>query len=803
MKQFILILANILFFTFPSLSQNNLRIYQSHTWQNQILSINTNEGILTLRPFTDQIIEVAFEKTRGQNPDSSHAVVLQPQTIEASLIEENTLLRLNTPSLSAVVYKNPCKIAFLYKGEVVAEEAQGFFEEDSLKGFTFQLEPTEKLFGTGERALPLNRRGYRLELYNKAHYAYEDYSLLMNYNIPLVMSSKKYLIYFDNAPRGFIDLGKTDPSKLRFESIGGKMTYYLIAGKNFYEITDAYTDLTGKQPLPPRWVLGNFASRYGYRSEAQTREIVAKFPAQDFPLDAVVLDHFWYGEGEIKKSVAMGDLDWYRPKWQTGEQMIKDFLVKGIKTVPITQPFVLTNSKNFEYLSKNKLLATNAQGETAIIPDFYFGRTGLLDIFKPAAQEWFWQQYKRLTLQGVAGWWGDLGEPEMHPAEIRHIAGTADEVHNIYGHYWAKMIYKGYERDFPTQRPFILMRGGFAGSQHYGLIPWSGDVSRSWGGFQSQPALAMSLGLAGLAYMHSDLGGFAGDTPNHELYGRWLQYGVFQPIYRPHAQEAVPAEPVFYSDSTQQIVRKFINLRYELLPYHYTMAFQNHTEGKPLMRPIFFEESGGEEDTFEINDTYFWGDALLVAPIFEAGQQTRRVYLPKNQQWFDFWTKQRYEGGQWITLRTQAETIPVFVRAGAFIPKVPVFENTEEFTSKVMTLELYLSKGIGKAQSICYEDDGKTAKAYEQNQYELWKMDYQKTSKGGQISLQKGNTSYSNAPQVRNITFKVFGVEEAPKKTIVNGKKIAKSKFTYDATTQTFTFEANWSSKRVLRVAWQ
>ncbi len=802
MKYFISVLLCFIGFCSLGLAQNNQRIYQSHTWKNQILQVKSNDGLLSIRPFSDKIIEVSFEKNGFTNPDSSHAVVMQPQNAGAEMTENRTTIMLNTSGIRLQMSKEDCSIRFSYKYNSLTSAAQaGFFDEDSLQGFSFQLGTKEKLYGTGERALPLSRRGYRLELYNRPHYGYEAHSELMNYNIPMVMSSKKYLIYFDNAPKGFIDLGKTDPNTLRFETTGGKMTYYLVAGDDFYQILDAYTDLTGKQPLPPRWVLGNFASRYGYRTEAQAREILAKFPEEDFPVDAIILDHYWYGKGEIKKSVAMGDLDWYAPSWPDGEGMVRDFLKKGVKTVLISQPFVLSNSKNFEYLSENKLLALDDSGKTSIIPDFYFGAAGLIDIFKPKAQDWLWQQYKRLALQGVAGSWGDLGEPEMHPTGMRHIAGKAEDVHNIYGHYWAKTIFEGYKNDFPALRPFILMRGGFAGSQRFGLIPWSGDVSRSWGGLQAQPALALNMGLAGLAYMHSDLGGFAGDKPNEELYGRWLQYGVFQPVYRPHMQDAVPAEPVFYEDSIQQIVRKSIKLRYELLPYHYTMAFQNHTEGKPLMRPLFFEDTSHEE-VLEIGDTYLWGDAFLVAPILEAGQKEREIYLPKNATWYDYWSKKRYEGGQWMTIPTQAENIPVFAKAGAFIPKVAATQNTEEYSSAKMSIEFYLSPNIYEAYSVVYEDDGKTRQAFEKGLYELWKLAYQKNKYFQKITIQKDANTYENAPQYREITLQIFGANLAPKKVMVNQKRIPKSGYRYNATTGELEIKTTWNSQNTLEIVW-
>ena len=678
-------------FTYPTLAQNASRKYQSHTWKKNVLTIRTNDGKLTLRAFNDYVVKVAFEKTGFQNPDTSHAVSLQPQRVNVSLLETLKKIVMGTEVLKVEITKDPLQVIFYKRKQRLTSEAAGYFEKKdslNLRGFAFNLDKTESLFGTGERALPLNRRGYRLELYNKAHYGYSNESTLMGYNIPLVLSSKKYAIYFDNAPKGYIDLGKTNPNQLTFESIGGNMTYYFIAAESLPRVIEEYTLLTGRQPLPPRWVFGNIATRYGYHNEAEVRKVVKAYKKQDFPLDAVILDHYWYGEGEIKKSVAMGDLDWYKPNWPSGAGLVKDLKKQNIQTVLITQPFILTNSKNFEFTSVNKLLATDVQHKTYVIPEFYFGKTGILDIFQPATQKWFWSKYKRHIETGISGWWGDLGEPEMHPSGIRHTQGKADDLHNVFGHYWAKMLSDNYKKEYPRVRPLILMRAGFAGSQRFGLIPWSGDVSRTWGGLQSQIPLALNMSLAGLAYMHSDLGGFAGGKLSPELYTRWLQYGVFQPVYRPHSQEQVPSEPIYYADSTQQIVRKFIKLRYQMLPYNYTLAYQNAMRGTPLMRPLFFLEPDNEA-LYKESKSYLWGNAFLVAPVLQKGQKTVKVYFPKGHTWFDFWSEKSYSGGTTATIPITLDKIPVFVRGGAFVPMVRPNNNTSAYSSKDFILHYY------------------------------------------------------------------------------------------------------------------
>lgn len=789
------VFAFLLFSAQKSQAQNAQRQYQSHTWKKNQLIVQTSDGRLQLKALNDHIIKVSFEPEGSPNPDSSHAVVMRSQKIKTTRAESANLVAMTTQKMRVVVQKSPFQVIFYRGNQKLSSEAEGYQEVNQYKGFAFNLDAKERLYGTGERALPLDRRGYRLELYNKAHYAYSNESKLMGYNIPLVLSSKKYAIYFDNAPKGFIDLGKTRPNVLSFESTGGNMTYYFITGESMQKVVQHYTALTGRQPLPPRWAFGNIATRYGYRSEAEVRKVVKEFQQKDFPLDAVILDHYWYGKGEIKKSVAMGDLDWYAPNWPNGAGLVKDLQQQNIQTVLITQPFILTNSKNFDYTSKKGLLAKDKQGKTFVIPDFYFGQTGILDIFKPTTRRWFWAQYKKHIDTGVHGWWGDLGEPEMHPSGVRHSQGKADDLHNVFGHYWAKLIAEGYQKEFPRVRPFILMRAGFAGSQRFGLIPWSGDVSRTWEGLQSQIPLALNMSLAGLAYMHSDLGGFAGGELSPELYTRWLQYGVFQPIYRPHSQEQVPSEPVYYEEKVQNIVRRFIKLRYQLLPYNYTLAYQNATKGMPMMRPLFFLEPDNPA-LYNESKSYLWGDNFLIAPVLQKGQKTVKVYFPKGYTWIDFWSDKVYKGGTTTDISLTQDKIPVFVRGGAFIPMTSPINNTNEYNTKNLTVHYYYDDRLtGEQEGLMYEDNGTDAKALERKKYELLEFEAEQEGDLYEMEFEKSKTSYKGAPKQRMVTLVIHNKKFS---TVAKVEKIDKKslKLSYDATKNQTTITFVWKKRK-------
>jgi oligosaccharide 4-alpha-D-glucosyltransferase len=223
-------------------------------------------------------------------------------------------------------------------------------------------------YGGGARALGMNRRGHRLRLYNQAHYGYGTYSELLNYSLPLFLSSKKYAVLFDNASAGFLDLDSKKDHSINYETVGGTMNYHVIAGDDWYNLVEQYTKLTGRQPLPPRWAFGNFSSRFGYHSQKETEATIAKYFEDEIPVDAVILDIYWFGK-EVKGT--MGNLEWDRDSFPNPEKMIADFKKKGVNTILITEPFVLTNSNRWDEAVKEKVLAVDSTGKPYRY-DFFF-----------------------------------------------------------------------------------------------------------------------------------------------------------------------------------------------------------------------------------------------------------------------------------------------------------------------------------------------------------------------------------------------------------------------------------------------
>ena len=461
MKKILILLIPIF-----SFAQNANRKFETFKETNNSIEINVSDGQYILKTYSDKIIETTFlPKGEVFNP-ISHAVILNPKNGIFKVSDSGNIINISTSGLIVNIQKSPFKISYLYKGKELLSEKTGYIKKDSTEILDFNLDKTEILYGGGSRAIGMNRRGKRLQLYNRAQYGYETRAELMNFTLPIVMSSKIYAVHFDNAPIGYLDLDSKKDNSLQYETISGRKTYQIIAGDSWQDLISSYTDLTGKQPLPARWTLGNFSSRFGYHSQEEVEKTIRKFNEENIPVDAIILDLYWFGK-TIKGT--MGNLDWDKDNFPNPNKMIADLNEKNIKTVLITEPFVLSTSSKWQEAVDKKVLAVDKSGNPAKF-DFYFGNTGIIDVWKPEAKTWFWNIYKNLINQGVGGLWGDLGEPEVFPSKAITAAGTADEVHNIYGHNWAKLIHDGYKTDFPKVRPFILMRAGSSGSQRFGMI---------------------------------------------------------------------------------------------------------------------------------------------------------------------------------------------------------------------------------------------------------------------------------------------------------------------------------------------
>jgi oligosaccharide 4-alpha-D-glucosyltransferase len=709
---------------------------------------------------------------------------------------DGRLLGDTEPDMVVLVQKSPLRVSILHGNDTLVAEATGAFRRVAQTpastgtsvaaatfapggvGVRFRLAPGERLYGTGSRALPLNRRGYRLELYNQAHYASQNGEPNLNITLPTVLSSRGYMLFFDNYAAGYLDLGKTDKNVLEYGGEGLKsLSYFVITGRDQAEILDRYTALTGRQPLPPRWALGLIQSRFGYKSDAEMQQVTNRMRRENFPLDALVLDLYWFG-GTKKQ----GDFAWEPTGFPDPAGMMDRLKQQGVKTILISEPYVMRTSRNDSLVRTQGLVGTDAAGRPFTVGSFWAGPASILDVFKPQARNWLWSNYRRLHNQGVAGWWSDLGEPENHPVAMQHAWGPTRAVHNAYGQVWAGIFRDNYAREFPEERVFNLARSGWAGLQRNGVFPWSGDINRSWSGFQAQVPVMLGMGQGGVGYMHSDAGGFCAGGIDPELYTRWLQMASLCPILRPHG-EGVPPEPYFYPEPYKSAVRAATHLRYELLPYLYTLAWQNTTTGAPLVRSLDFGSQysvAGSQTTYSEyptsnadyqNTQYLLGPNLLVAPVLHPSQRQRNVALPTGN-WVDFYSNQTYAGNQTVAVPAPLAHTPLLVRAGALLPMTAYRPSTDQFRADTLRLRYYPDAGTPNSSFTMYEDDGHSAQALEKSAFDLlaWRghFDTAQTT----VELHATGGRYAGQPARRTVQLEVARVEAAPTAVLLDGQPL-------------------------------
>lgn len=636
----------------------------------------------------------------------------------------------------------------------------------------------ESFYGAGERGYSLNLAADTLVMFNRQNYGYtagEERIKQMNITMPLLISSKGYAIVFDDYAAATL----TTSNPLTYTTEAGKpVDYYFISGitgddrqARIDNVLSRLTTLTGRQELPPLWSLGYITSKYGYRTEAETRGVIDSLQRAGYPVDGIVLDLYWYG-----KEQDMGRLAWEPEQWPDPTRMLADLKEKGVHMVAISQPFVLKNGKaldNFNFMNDRRMFGRDSLGNTHEVT-IWVGEGGMFDMSNPDTRAWLRQRYKELTDSGMTGWWGDLGEPEAHPATMRHANGlTARQYHNYYGNDWSSIVYNLFAEEYPETRLMALMRGGTTGLQRYSVFPWSTDVSRSWGGLQPQIKIMLNAGLSGLGYMSHDVGGFAIDKEHPydpELYVRWLQLGLFSPVLRTHSQEF--AEPYLYTDQ-QDIVLPLVRERYRWLPYNYTLAYENATKGLPLVRPVgFYEADPAATDT--IVDEYLWGRNVLVAPVLTPATDSREVYFPEpGTSWVDINNPARvYAGGSRATVDAPLSVLPLFARAGALIATADYkMENVGDYTPARYTINYYPGKGDSESQAVIFEDDRQSRSSLGKNNYALLTVEADNQPKYATLTV-TAEGKYPGMPEARDLTFVVHGIDKAPRSVTANGSQV-------------------------------
>ncbi len=584
-----------------------------------------------------------------------------------------------------------------------------------------KLEDDMYFYGFGEKTGHLNKKNCHYLNWNTDDPSPhgETYEKLYK-SIPFFINLRKenaFGIFFDNTFETHFDLGKENSKYYYFAAIDGNIDYYFIYGPSVKNVLKGYTYLTGTTPLPQMWTLGYQQCRWAYCPEENVMEISKKFREKEIPCDCIYLD--------IEYMNGFRVFTWDDKKFPNPKRMIKKLNEDGFKLVTIIDPGVKVD-KDYNIFNeglKKGYFATNKDGivHTGWV---WPGHSVFPDFINKEVRNWWAENQKILTDIGVSGIWNDMNEPANLGVELPlDLKFNNDgeivehkEVHNVYGHMMDKATYEGIKKS-TNKRPFVVTRACYAGTQKYSTA-WTGDNQSTWEHLRMSVPMLMNLGISGMAFCGTDVGGFGYDT-TPELLSRWVQVGTFTPLFRNHTTiYSRDQEPWAFDKTTEEINKKYIKLRYKLIPYIYDLFKECEDKGLPIIRPLLLHYQN-DIDTYEINDQFMFGEKIMVAPILEQGKKARMVYLPKGSNWVDYWNKKKFKGGQYIIKETPLDVCPIYIKEGSIIPNYPSINYIGEKEIDELTLDIYPYESNFKYTH--YQDNGEDFK-YKDGEYNLYEF---------------------------------------------------------------------------------
>jgi alpha-glucosidase len=691
--------------------------------QGNALRFENAQAIAVVTALSPDIIRVRVTPGRSEMRDHSYAVINRdfgdPGATIAVAAGRSTI---STSDLDVSVQHAPFRIAFK------TAAGQSLDEDDALRGTAIsgaairvakRLRDDEHIYALGEKNGPLDKRGWKLggysfTMWNSDTFGYDSSTDPIYVAVPFYIVLRHgvaFGVFLDNTFRSNFDIGHQTEGVLSFGADGGALDYYFIYGPDPKQVIQRYTALTGRMPLPPLWSLGYHQCRYSYYPERKVRFIAENFRVRQIPADTIWLDIHYQDNYK--------PFTWDRERFPDPPRMIADLRKEGFRIVTIVDPHPKKELgyKPYDSGLAGDYLVKNPDGsiyEAPVWPSQAEKNPGLSvfpDFSKPAARAWWGSLYADFLNMGVAGIWNDMNEPAIFdvpsgtmPLDVRHDNEGAPsdhrEIHNVYGMLMSRSTYEGLLKLRPNERPFILSRASFAGGQRYTAL-WPGDNTSNWAHLRQSIPTLLGLGLSGFPFVGSDIGGF-NEAPTAELFTRWLQLGVFYPFMRDHTMFGSPdQEPWSFGPQHEALNRRAIELRYELLPYIYSVMREAADTGIPAMRPLMLEYPQ-DERTYNIDDEFLFGSDLLIAPVLLEEAMQRGVYLPAGD-WYDYWTGQHFDGGKWIAVPVTMASIPIYVRAGALIFTQPVVQHTGEMPGQPLKVLVF---GNGPSERTLYEDAG-------------------------------------------------------------------------------------------------
>ncbi|MEN9225115.1 MAG: glycoside hydrolase family 31 protein, partial [Thermostichus sp. DRC_bins_24] len=678
-----------------------------------------SRGCWSVQVLTPRLVRLRFSPTGDWLPRRSWDVALADEEwpeVPFQLQESPTQIQLSTALVHVHIDRDPIRFHF--------QDPQGqSFCADTSAGLSWgpegihlhkHLHPEDQVYGLGERAGLLNKRGRRYSHWTRDCWNYDAHSDNLYQAIPWALFLRPglcYGLFLHCTHWSQFDLGQTDPEQLAIEVHAPELDHYLIYGPTPDLVLNTYTQLTGRTPLPPLWALGYQQCRWSYHSAAQVEAVAQQFRQRRIPCDVIYFDIDYMRGYRV--------FTWDPLRFPDPKALITRLNQAGFQVVTIVDPGVKfdpeANYPIFDQGLAQDFFIRRADGH--LFHGYVWpGKTLFPDFQRPEVRQWWGDWQRVLTEVGVAGIWNDMNEPALNDrpfgdggqiVDIPHDAPqgspwertTHAETHNLYGLMMARASREGLERLNPHQRPFVLTRSGFAGIQRWSAV-WTGDNQSSWEHLEMSLPMLCNLGLSGVSFVGADIGGFGGNA-GPELFARWMQLGILYPLMRGHtAMGTRPHEPWSFGPEIEAICRQAIELRYRLLPYLYSLFWESSQTGSPILRPLLYEFPT-DPQTYDCSDQAMLGSALLAAPVLRPGIRYRAVYLPEGT-WFDWWTGQRHRGPTHILAEAPLDRLPLFARAGSIVPLAPVFPSTALAHWDPLTLRLY----PGDGSFTLYEDQG-------------------------------------------------------------------------------------------------
>jgi len=599
-------------------------------------------------------------------------------------------------------------------------------------GASFVSPDDEHYYGLGQNQEGyLDHRGRRVECWHN-YTATAAPSIC----VPFMVTNYGYGIVWDNPSRTTIEPGFNQQTRWTSE-VGNRVSFFVIAGKNYDEIYSGYRLLTGATPMLPKAAYGFVQCKQRYLTQEEMLNVAKGYRERHLPLDVLVLDWFYYSK--------MGQMDFVPQRFPDPAAMNKQLHDMGIQTMISVWPRFTKESRYYDTILKNGWFEHLADGTpTNGLP---YDRAGSdIDTSNPEAAKWYWGIIRdNIISKGFDSIWADETEPDLPPNGSYFYAGPGTEYFNIYPLVHTAALYDGFRQDV-KHRALILSRDAYLGSQRNGTMVWSSDIFPDWDAYRRQIPTGLNFTASGMAYWTNDVGGWQYLPGEHhpknqplldpsdarenvggyddypELYTRWFEYGTFLPIMRTHGSRKWN-EVWSYGKQAEPILEKYLKLRYELMPYIYSLGYNTYKTGAPFMRALFMDFPS-DPNVANIGDEYMFGPAFLVAPVTEQGVTIKNVYLPAGSDWYNYWTNERYHGGQIAKVDAPIDVIPLFVRAGSIIPTGSPIESTAQ-EQKIAKVRVYPG---ADADFTLYSDDG-TTYAYEKGDFKTTRLHWNDAAK--------------------------------------------------------------------------